>query len=116
MSKLRKVLKEVFPQEAFLPSPKYQESGRRFSIKKSKKEDVVGIELNALKDWPHNTKRCDALFVCQMPECADLLVVLVELKGSDVGHALKQIKATNLRLCNGARDKYEIHSNNMRKQ
>ncbi len=111
MKDLKSILLQFFPEEAFLKSPKKKEKGRAFSIKPEKGEAAVGIDLEAIDHWPQNEKRCDALFLCWLPERNEFLIVLVELKGNHREKALEQIRETRQILCRGTGSRFKsIHA------
>ena len=74
-----------------------RERGSRFVLKNPKgiKVRVVEIDGCVIKEGP----RCDWLFVAT----GDPTEIYVELKGSDIGHAIKQIKATIPQVSENAR-------------
>lgn len=99
MSRLRDALGDLFPADSFLSGTSLNESGRKFSISANQKDDVVGFRPEAVNAWPEDHRRCDAVFLCQSAGEGPFRVVLVELKGGDVRHALTQLEQTHDFLC-----------------
>jgi hypothetical protein len=99
MNGLRSALQTIFPADAFLSGTSLNESGRKFSISAKPDDDVVGFRPEAVKEWPEDQRRCDAVFLCQSAGEVPFRVVLVELKGGDVRHALTQLEQTHDFLC-----------------
>jgi hypothetical protein len=106
---LRSVMAKLFPEASILKNPGIKEKGRSFSIRLNEGQEAFGIDLEKLADWPRDRKRCDVLFVCSMPDRADFMVVLVELKGSDTGHAIDQIEESRKTLCKGSAEFSDTH-------
>lgn len=109
MSALKNTLAHIFPASCFLSGLKVSKGQRVFSIRLGKLDDAVGLELDAIDRWPAETKRCDGLFLCAPAGTSQLVVVLVELKGGHVQHAIEQIKATSNLFCN-KKDVFGIHA------
>ena len=99
MSRLRAALGDLFPADSFLSGTSLNESGRRFSISAKPNDDVIGFRPEAVTEWPEDQRRCDAVFLCQSAGKEPFRVVLVELKGGDVRHALTQLEQTHDFLC-----------------
>jgi hypothetical protein len=109
MSGLRKALEQVIPKECFLAGLKIKEKQRVFSIKPGQGEAALGIKIDhKAMEWQPDQPRCDALFICSTPEDA-LVVAFVELKGSDVEHALTQIVESTRSLCKRSSPVRDIH-------
>lgn len=118
MTDLETALKANFPAECFLPGAKIKEKGRVFSIRKKPEEEVVGINLDKLKDNEPALLRqgepiADALFLCLSPNSDHFLVIVVELKGTDVSHGIKQVVQTSERFCKNGRWNRMSHSRHM---
>jgi hypothetical protein len=111
MQRLREALLGSLPGECFLNGSSISASGRAFSIKLDSEEQVLAAQLDhpAMK-WRRDQLRCDALFFCLVPMRNELLVALVELKGKDVKHAMKQIQASSQALCNRTRTLKQVHT------
>lgn len=97
------------------------EKGISFSIGKTRQEQVARISMDSLR--PHlglakGERITDSVFVCTPSSAPQtLLIVMVELKGSDVGHAISQIEETAARLCKGSNRKPDMHtSKELRKE
>ncbi len=97
---LRRALTEVFPEECFLSGLSVKESQRAFSLRPVRGEAAIGIRLDhAAMNWPPEQRRCDAMFICMVPNSNVLVIVFVELKGSHVEEALKQIVSSARAVC-----------------
>ncbi|MFH1057377.1 MAG: hypothetical protein V1797_01700, partial [Pseudomonadota bacterium] len=79
--------------DCFIAGTKIEECGKTFSIRPQAGEEVVGIRVDGCQLTAQSGLACDAVFFIHRPSQNHLLIVLVELKGSDVGHAVKQITA-----------------------
>ncbi len=110
MPTLRKVLEPVFPEESFLDGLRLHKHGRRFSIKKSRSEQAVGIDLDKCGQWLSGKKKGDGLFVCLPPDSKSFLVVIVELKGGHLERAIDQLSDTTDVLCSGPDKPLPTHS------
>lgn len=111
MSDLRSVMAKLFPESCVLKNPGIKEKGRSFGIKieSNSGDEAVGIDLEKLRNWPRDCKRCDALLVCARQGRDDFIVAFVELKGSNTGHAIEQIEESRRTLCKGSAEFSDIH-------
>ncbi|MBI5572435.1 MAG: hypothetical protein HY914_21005 [Desulfomonile tiedjei] len=111
MQRLREALVKTIPAECFVNGSSISESGRSFSIKLARDEQVLAAKLDhPAMNWPESQKVCDAVFLCCLPDRDELLVALVELKGTDVRDARKQIEATSRALCNRQKALKQAHT------
>ena len=100
-SSLKQALAKVLGRDdCFLPGTSISEKGKAFSLRPQKDEEVVGIRLDACLANSRSGLACDAAFFVHMPSENRLVIALVELKGADVAHAIKQIKASRNLLAN----------------
>lgn len=84
----------------FLPGTSITEKGKTFSLRPEKGEEVVGIRLDGCLVHSQSGLACDAAFFVHSRSQKRLVIALVELKGADVAHAIKQIKASRDLLAN----------------
>lgn len=92
---LRQALAEVLGRnDCFLPGTSISEKGKTFSLSPQKGEEVVGIRLDGCLANSQSGLACDAAFFVHIKPQKRLVIALVELKGADVAHAIKQIKAS----------------------
>ncbi len=111
LTELRRALTEVFPEECFLSGLSVKENQRGFSLKPAQGEAAFGIRLDRdAMNWPRQQPRCDALFICSVPDSNALVIVFVELKGGHVEKALEQIVESARALCNKANALRGTHS------
>ncbi len=103
-SDLAAAVEEMFPGHPVERKKSVGEKQRRLTIKTEKDDEVVLARLAAgLADKGERT--ADAVFVCRSKNPQRLLVLVVELKGSDFPHALTQIEQTAERYCRKATGK-----------
>jgi hypothetical protein len=115
LAELRRALTEVFPEECFLSGLSVKECRRVFSLRLAQGEAAIGIQLDhRAMNWPREQPRCDALFVCSVPGSNALVIVLVELKGSDVERALDQIISSANALCKRANAERSPHTESVK--
>lgn len=111
LSELRRSLEEVFPKACFLPGLTVGQNQRVFSIKLGRGEAAIGIQIDhEAMDWPRDQRRCDALFVCSVPDFNAPIIVLVELKGGHVEKALDQIEESVTALCRRETAVADVHN------
>jgi hypothetical protein len=102
MSKLKDLFAKIFPGECIINGTSYSEKGKRFSLRPSPDEDVVLIKIDSKVNDPCQyfkeiNPKCDLLCICTDKSLS--FVFFVELKGSDVKHALEQIINTIKAFC-----------------
>lgn len=111
MPKRERILRQLFPEDCILDGLRISESGRSFSIRKTAGETIIGLDLRKCANWPPCKKRTDGLFLCLSTNSRSLLVVLVELKGTDRERAMDQLNDTAETLCSKARFSQQPHNN-----
>ncbi|MFZ5585247.1 MAG: hypothetical protein ACOZHQ_04885 [Thermodesulfobacteriota bacterium] len=87
------LLELIGHEECFLTENRIEENGKVFSLRRINDEEIVGIRADNCLLTPQAGLACDAIFFIHSPSENRLVIVLVELKGEDVGHAIKQIMA-----------------------
>ena len=93
-------LGEAFGPSSLLSATSVGEKGNRFSVRVGPDDVVAGVRLVPPTDPTGRTlSACDAAFLVATQTSPTPLVVLVELKGSHVDHAVDQIEASFERLC-----------------
>ena len=109
--RLRQALREALPDDEVLEGLSCSENRRSFGIRLDIDRTVhaAGVRLVPPVKNGRKQPQCDALFVIRDPGKTKSLIVLVELKGGDVRHAIKQIKASRERLCRRGSDKTATH-------
>jgi len=97
MSSLKDLIAKIFPEECIIDGTSYSEKGKCFSLRPSHNEEVVLIKI----DNDHNdpcqyfkeiNPKYDLLCICKID--SRFFILFIELKGSDIKYALKQINNT----------------------
>lgn len=94
----------------------YSESGRTFALQTKPGDQVAFLNLNTIYKaglLDRGEKIAEGVFVCRPEDRSDLILVILELKGSYTRKAIKQINQTFDRLCSG-RWRYPVHSKAMK--
>lgn len=101
MSALRDLFRERFPEEWILNGLKLKKGKRVFSLRINPEyEDAVGFDIDKMNVFGPGEPCCDGLFYCCDKREGFSIAVLVELKGVDVAHSLKQILSTSQKVHN----------------
>ncbi len=102
MNSLKDLVAQIFPEECIIDGTSYSEKGKRFSLRPSNNEEIVLLRI----DNPHKkpcqyfrgiNPKCDLLCICRINDL--IFISFVELKGSDVEHAINQILNTVKAFC-----------------
>jgi hypothetical protein len=92
---LKNFLARLFGRaDCFLPGTSVKEKGKTFSIQPRNGEQVVGLRVDGCLLADTGVPKCDAIFFLFDAAQGRLLIILVELKGGDVAHALDQLVST----------------------
>ncbi|WP_045218500.1 hypothetical protein [Desulfonatronum thioautotrophicum] len=98
-NKLRQVMEEHWEQGCVSPRTVLAEQGRVFSLRPAKGEYAVFLQPEKCPEWPKEGKKCDGVILYAHQDDPEFMIVLVELKGGHVGHALDQLESTCRDLC-----------------
>lgn len=92
-------MEDHWEQGCVSPGTVLAEQGRVFSLRPEKGEYAVFLRPEKCPEWPKEGKKCDGVILCAHQDDPEFMVVLVELKGGHVGHALDQLESTCRDLC-----------------
>ena len=95
---LAKAMEAMFHGHAVEEKTSIKQNRRSLNLIKDKEDEVVRVRLSPAPA-SMEARTADAVFACRSKTQPSLLVVIVELKGSDVSHALTQIEQTAERFC-----------------
>ncbi len=101
MSGLAEALAVFAPEAEPLDGNRIREMGRAFAIEKRRRDEVVGVRLDAPVRRAGAGRRCDGLFLCRPEGEARMTPVYVELKGTDTTGAIDQIEWSADAMCKG---------------
>lgn len=91
----RALLAQLFgTSNYFIKGTSFTDNGVSFSIKPQAGEQIVGIEVDKGILSSHNGPKCDAAFFLFDTANNRFLIILVETKGGDVAHSIKQFAET----------------------
>ena len=107
IKRLKRALAQALPEDKVLDGLSIKEKGRSFSIRLEKNGDVVaaGVKLVPPRSEKSRAQTCDALFVLRDLKQSHAIIIFVELKGTDVDHAIGQIESSFYRLCKNKNSK-----------
>ena len=91
MSRLKDLIAKIFPRECIINGTSYSDIGKHFGLRPSYNEEIVLIKIDTESNDPCQyfkeiNPKCDLLCICINKGLS--FIFFVELKGSDVKHAL----------------------------